>query len=96
MKNNRTAFTLIELLVVIAIIAILSTTVFVALNPVERFQDARDSRRWSDVNSILSAIHNCIVDNDGSLSACGLATGMAQTQLGSAAGGCENDSCGCV
>ncbi len=85
MKNNILAskgFTLIELLVVIAIIAILATVVFVSLDPVTRFADARDSRRWSDVNSMLTAIHEYIVDNDGALPT-GLATGQAATELGS-------------
>lgn len=68
MKNK--GFTLIELLVVIVIISVLAVVVFVALNPVERFQDARDSRRWSDVNNVLTAVHECIVDNDGSFDDC--------------------------
>lgn len=93
MKNK--GFTLIELLVVIAIIAILAVVVFVALNPVQRFADARNSRRWSDVNSILTAIHEYIVDNDGALPT-GMSTGMAQTQLGSATTGCDDDGCGAV
>jgi len=59
---NSKGFTLIELLIVIAIIAILATVVFVALNPVARFQDSRNSRRWSDVNAILSAIKLSQVD----------------------------------
>lgn len=71
-KIENQGFTLIELLVVIAIIAILAVTVFVALNPVQRFADARNSRRWTDVNNILTAIHECIVDNGGSLSTCGI------------------------
>ena len=95
MKAARKGFTLIELLVVIAIIAILAVVVFVALNPAGRFADARNSRRWSDVNSVLTAIHEYIVDNDGALPT-GVTTGMAQTQMGSAATGCDNDGCGAV
>ena len=83
MKNNK-GFTLIELLVVIAIMAILATVVFVALNPVQRFQDARNSRRTSDVDSILTAIHEYIVDNNGALPA-GIAT--TEKQIGSCATG---------
>lgn len=95
MKTVQKGFTLIELLVVIAIIAILAVVVFVALNPAVRFADARNSRRWSDVNSLLTAIHESIVDTDGALPA-GLSTGMAQSQLGSAATGCDDDGCGAV
>lgn len=81
-RRLQKGFTLIELLVVIAIIAILATVVFVALDPVTRFADARDSRRWNDVNSILTAVHESIVDNDGDLPT-GLATGQASTEIGS-------------
>ncbi|RLF26917.1 MAG: hypothetical protein DRN14_06115 [Thermoplasmata archaeon] len=87
-KLEKKGFTLIELLVVIAIMAILATVVFVALDPVTRFADARNSRRWSDVNNTLTAIHEYIVDNDGALPA-GLTTGQAATEIGSC-GTCDN------
>jgi prepilin-type N-terminal cleavage/methylation domain-containing protein len=64
-KNNKKGFTLIELLIVIAVMAILTTVVFVALNPMARFQDARNNRRYTDVNAILSAIKLDQVDNGG-------------------------------
>lgn len=68
MKKNvlkSKGFTLIELLLVIAIIAILALLIFVALDPATRFQDARDSRRFSDVNNILTAIKVDQVDRKG-------------------------------
>ena len=93
------AFTLIELLVVIAIIAILAAVVFVALNPVQRFADARNSTRISDVNSLLTAVHEYIVDNGGALPT-GLTAGMSETQLGTAASACtvtdKGTACGTV
>jgi prepilin-type N-terminal cleavage/methylation domain-containing protein len=103
MKKNskifKKGFTLIELLVVIAIIAILAVVVFVALDPVKRFADARDSRRWSDVNNILTATHEYIVDNGGALPT-GLSTSMAETQLGSCTSGgatlCTSAAAACV
>jgi len=58
-------FTLIELLIVIAIIAILAGVVFVSLNPLQRFQDARDAARWTDITALLSAIKVDQVDNGG-------------------------------
>ena len=86
-KKNifQRGFTLIELLVVIAIIAILAVTVFVALDPVTRFADARDARRYQDVNNVLTAVHEYIVDNGGSLPT-GLATNPSATCLGSGTG----------
>lgn len=62
---NKKGFTLIELLIVIAIMAILAGVVFVALDPLTRFQDSRDSRRWGDVTGILSAIKIHQVDKKG-------------------------------
>lgn len=69
MKNIRKikqAFTLIELLIVIAIIAIIAAVVFVALDPLTRFRDSRDAKRWGDISGILSAIKIDQVDNGGS------------------------------
>src|SRR6266516_1118957 len=83
--HSSKGFTLIELLVVITIISALAVTVFVALNPGQRLRDARDARRTSDVDSILTAIHQYIVDNKG-LSPTGLST--TETQLGTGGTGC--------
>lgn len=66
-KSTNPGFTLIELLIVIGIIAILAAFVFVMLNPLARFQDARNARRWADVNAILSAVKLYEVDNHGTL-----------------------------
>lgn len=80
---KQKGFTLIELLVVIVIIATLAVTVFVALNPAGRLADARDARRTSDVNSILTAVHQYIVDQSGILPN-GLTAPVSSTQLGTA------------
>jgi len=63
--QKRRAFTLIELLIVIGLIAILAGVVFVALDPLTRFRDARNSRRFADVSSMLTAIRVHQVDNKG-------------------------------
>jgi prepilin-type N-terminal cleavage/methylation domain-containing protein len=81
---KKQGFTLIELLVVISIIAILATVVFVSLDPVTRFAQARNSRRWSDVNSVLTAVHQYVVDNNGLLPA---GIGATASQLGTCATG---------
>ncbi len=62
----RRGFTLIELLIVIAIISIIAAVVFVALDPLARFQDSRDAKRWADISGILSAVKIDQVDNGGS------------------------------
>ena len=83
-------FTLIELLIVIAVIAILAAAVFVALDPLKRFEEARDSARWSDVNNIISAVKTDQVDNGGSYisAVAGLTAGSFYT-IGTDATGCN-------
>ncbi|MEK7133552.1 MAG: prepilin-type N-terminal cleavage/methylation domain-containing protein [Patescibacteria group bacterium] len=68
--KSQKGFTLIEILVVIAIIAILAAIVLVAINPAKRFQDARNSQRKANVESILSALQQNMVDNKGILTGC--------------------------
>ncbi len=86
MHPKTKGFTLIEILLVIGIIAVLATVVIVALNPAQRFADARDSRRLSDIQSILSAVQQYIVDNQGTLPS-GLDT--TEKQIGTNTSGCE-------
>jgi type II secretory pathway pseudopilin PulG len=80
-------------LVVIVIIAILAAVIFVALDPVRRFAEARNARRWNDVNNLLTAVHEYIVDNGGALPT-GLTSGMAETQLGTNGAGCDTSQAG--
>lgn len=84
--KNKKAFTLIELLLVIGIIAVLAVVVFVALDPAKRFADARNARRISDTQAILSAIQQYIIDNKGALPA---GIDAYERQLGEASDSCE-------
>lgn len=61
-RGHEKGFTLIELLIVIGIIGFLAAAVLVAVDPVKRIQDSRDSRRHSEVNALLNAILNQQVD----------------------------------
>lgn len=63
--NKNKGFTLIEVLVVIGIIAILAAIVIVAINPAKRFRDARNSQRMANVEAIMSAVQQYMVDNKG-------------------------------
>ena len=81
----KKGFTLIELMMVVAIISLLAVSVFVALNPSKRLKDTKDARRTSDVDTVLTAIHQYIVDNKGALPA-GLSTSMAITMIGAPPG----------
>lgn len=93
MKSTKKAFTLIEILLVIGMIAVLATVVFVALDPAKRFRDARDAKRSTDAQSILSAVQTFIIDNQGSLPV-GLTT--TEKQIGTAATGCAIATGGCA
>jgi prepilin-type N-terminal cleavage/methylation domain-containing protein len=87
----RKGFTLIELLIVIAIIAILAAVVFVALDPLTRFQDSRDSTRWSDATATLDAIKVDQVDNGGAyVAAVSGLTAANYYQIGTAGSGCDS------
>jgi len=61
LKQNK-GFTLIELLIIIGIIGFLAAAILVAVDPVRRIQEARDSKRWAEVNALLNAILTKQVD----------------------------------
>lgn len=76
-------FTLIELLVVVTIITILAVAVYTTLNPAQRIKDTKDASRARDVNEILTAIHQSIVDDKGTLPTnLGSMTADSEKQLG--------------
>jgi len=97
LRFSREGFTLIELLLVIGIIAILASIVIVAINPNKQMGDARNAQRRSDVNTILNAVYQYAIDNNGTMPGC-LATGSGGSICvkGSACsgvtGGCDLDS----
>ena len=86
-KIKSSGFTLIELLIALAIVTILAVAVSVALNPAKRLNDAQDARRTVDVESILTAIHQAIIDNKGDYPT-GMPAVDVEKQLGTPAGGC--------
>lgn len=66
-KQKQQGFTLLEVLLVVAIIAILAGIVIIAINPNKNLGDSRNSQRSADVNTILNAVYQYSLDNNGAL-----------------------------
>ncbi len=63
-RFRRPGFSLVELLLVVAIMALLMFVTILALNPTKQLADARNAQRQTDVNVIINAAHQYLVDRD--------------------------------
>ena len=79
---NKKAFTLIELLVVIGILSVLLAIVLIAINPARQFSQANDTKRRSDINAILNAVHQYAADHKGNITALNIATSVQNIGVG--------------
>lgn len=69
LKNNARGFTLIEVLLVVAIISILAGIVILAINPSRQLAQSKNAQRAADVTTILNAVYQYSLDNNGTLPA---------------------------
>lgn len=67
--RKQKGFTLLEVLLVVAVIAILAGIVIIAINPSKQLGDSRNTQRQADVNTILNAVYQYTLDNNGSFPA---------------------------
>ena len=66
-SRTQRGFTLLEVLLVVAIIAILAGIVIIAINPAKQLADSRNSQRRADVTTILNAVYQYSLDNNGTI-----------------------------
>ncbi|MCX6713801.1 MAG: type II secretion system protein, partial [Candidatus Vogelbacteria bacterium] len=65
--QTRRGFTLIEILLVVAAISILAGIVILAINPTKQLGDTRNAQRRADVTTILNAVYQYALDNNGTI-----------------------------
>jgi type II secretory pathway pseudopilin PulG len=62
--NSRSGVSFIELLVFMVVVAAMATAIWVAVNPIRRFAQARNARRQTEVKSIADAVLDYRLDED--------------------------------
>jgi type IV pilus assembly protein PilA len=66
-SQKTQGFTLLEILLVVAAIGISAGIVILAINPNKQLGQTRNAQRQTDVTTILNAVYQYSLDNDGTL-----------------------------
>lgn len=86
MKRQK-GFTLVEMLIVVTILAVLVATIVAAINPAKVIAEARNARRWGDVNATMTAIYRYVIENSTNINQ----ISTQEMELGTATDGCNNN-----
>jgi len=65
--KKQGGFTLLEVLLIVAILTVLAGVVIIALNPGKQVGETRNSQRQADITTILNAVYQYSLDNNGAL-----------------------------
>ncbi len=86
---------MLEILLVVGAIGILAGIVILALNPTKQLGDTRNAKRRADVNTVVNAIYQYAIDNNGTMPGSIDSNPDSAQVLGTDLGGC-NTSCSAV
>ena len=66
-QHQQRGFTLLEILLVVGAIEILAGIVILAINPSKQLAETRNAQRRVDVNTVLNAVYQYAIDNNGAI-----------------------------